>query len=136
MKVNGGCLCGLVTYEAEIDPGLVAICHCRDCQVNSGSAYGVVAGVIGGNFRLLTGKLKEYEKTAESGRVRKLSFCPECGTRIHARTKGNPTAFFGLRVGTIEQREQLQPSLQVWCKSAQNWVFDLSAIERYDTQKT
>ena len=77
---------------------------------------------------LLSGTLKEFEKIAESGRVRKLSFCPECGTRIHARTDGDPTAFFGLRVGTIRQRKDLKPKVQVWCRSALPCVSDISSI--------
>ncbi|MEJ0023213.1 MAG: GFA family protein, partial [Alphaproteobacteria bacterium] len=28
-----------MTYEAEIDPAMVGICHCTDCQMMSGSAY-------------------------------------------------------------------------------------------------
>jgi hypothetical protein len=27
MKIYGGCHCGLITYEAEIDPATVGICH-------------------------------------------------------------------------------------------------------------
>lgn len=134
MKVDGACLCGSITYEAEIDPDRVAICHCSDCQVNSGSAYGVVVHIADGRFRLLTGTLREFEKTAESGRVRHLSFCPTCGTRIHARTKDDPTAFFGLRVGTIRQRAQLTPRVQVWCGSALPWVSDLTRIAARDAQ--
>lgn len=130
MKVDGACLCGAITYEAVIDPGRVAICHCADCQVNSGSAYGLVASVTDGQFRLMSGHLKEYVKTAESGRARQLSFCPDCGTRIHARTKDDPTAFFGLRVGTIRQRAELTPKVQVWCRSALPWVGDLSPISQ------
>ncbi len=134
MKVDGSCLCGHISYEAEIDTDRVAICHCRDCQINSATAYGVVAGVIDGKFHLLSGQLKEYEKVAESGRKRQLSFCPQCGTRIHARSDGDPNAFFGLRVGTIRQRDQLVPKKQVWCQSALPWAFDISAIPRRSAQ--
>lgn len=133
MKVDGRCLCGAVTYEAEIDAERVVICHCTDCQTNSGTAFGVVVHVIDGSFRLLSGKLKNFEKTADSGRIRKLSFCPECGTRIHARTDGDPSAFFGLRVGTIRQRESLVPRYQVWCNSALPWV-ELPSIPKRMTQ--
>ncbi len=134
MKIDGACLCGKITYEAEIDPDRVAICHCSDCQVNSGSAYGGVASVADGQFRLISGNLKEYEKVAESGRIRHLSFCPNCGTRINARTKNDPTAFFGLRVGTIRQRAELTPKVQVWCGSSLPWVSDLSVILQRDAQ--
>jgi hypothetical protein len=134
MQIDGACLCGQITYEAVIDPDNVLICHCTDCQINSASAYGVVVGVANGQFRLLTGTLKMYEKTADSGRKRQLSFCAECGTRIHARAKSNPEALFGLRVGTIRQRAELKPQIQYWCVSALPWAFDLSEILRHDTQ--
>jgi hypothetical protein len=136
VKVNGGCLCGHIAYEAEVDAERVAICHCADCQTHSGTAYGVVVGVVEQKFRLLSGELKTYEKIADSGRVRALAFCPECGTRIHATTPGDPAAFFGLRVGTVHQRDRLKPKRQVWCRSAQDWVGDLSSLPRSEEQPT
>ena len=134
MKVDGKCFCGHVTYEAEVDPAKVAVCHCSDCQNHSGTAYGVVVGVVDEQFRLLGGTLKTYEKIADSGTRRALAFCPECGTRIHARTVGEGWSFFSLRVGTVRQRDRLKPKIQVWCRSAQDWVFDLSALPKFDTQ--
>ena len=32
MKVQGRCHCGEITYEAEVEPGSVNVCHCRDCR--------------------------------------------------------------------------------------------------------
>ncbi len=134
MKIDGGCLCGHITYEAEVDPARVGICHCTDCQTNSGTAYGVVAITDAAQFTLLTGTLKVYEKTADSGTVRALSFCPECGTRIHATTVGEGSDFMGIRVGTIRQRAALKPRIQVWCRSALEWTRDLSDLPRFETQ--
>jgi hypothetical protein len=37
MKIDGRWHCGAITYEAEIDPDMVALCHCTDCQTWSGS---------------------------------------------------------------------------------------------------
>ena len=93
MRIDGNCLCGHVTYEAEVDPESVTICHCTDCQTHSGTAYGVVVGVVDESFRLLSGGLKTYDKIADSGTVRALAFCPECGTRIHAKTVGEGSSF-------------------------------------------
>ena len=39
MKIDGTCHCGNITYQAEIDPDQVYICHCTDCQTISGSAF-------------------------------------------------------------------------------------------------
>ncbi len=33
MRIDGQCHCGHVSYEAEIDPDRVSICHCTNCQV-------------------------------------------------------------------------------------------------------
>jgi hypothetical protein len=132
MNVTGGCFCGHVTYEAKVDPVQVYICHCTDCQRHSGAAYGVVVGVEAGNFRLLSGALKAFDKIADSGTVRVLTFCPECGTRIHATSAGNPDGFMGLRLGTVDQCGQLTPVAQAFCRSAQGWVTDLAPIPRFE----
>ena len=134
MKIDGGCLCGHITYEAEVNPEKVAVCHCTDCQTNSGTAFGVVVGVVKGNFELQTGNLKTYQKIADSGTPRTLAFCPECGTRIYACTENDDSKFFGLRVGTVTQRTELVPKVQVWCRSAQTWLGDLSSIPKVDKQ--
>ncbi|NNE23285.1 MAG: GFA family protein [Rhizobiales bacterium] len=135
MRIDGNCFCGHIRYEAEIDPSMVVICHCTDCQTHSGTAFGVVVGIVNDEFHLLHGKLKTYEKIADSGNVRALAFCPQCGTRIYARTPGDASKFFGLRVGTVRQRDQLKPTRQAWCDSAQDWVQDISAIPRANDQR-
>jgi hypothetical protein len=41
MHIDGQCHCGRVTYQADIDPERVSICHCTDCQTLTGSPYRV-----------------------------------------------------------------------------------------------
>jgi hypothetical protein len=55
MRIDGGCHCGNITYEAEIDPADVGVCHCTDCQQLSGTAFNtyVFAGRAG--FKLSGG---------------------------------------------------------------------------------
>tara|TARA_B100001123_G_C15167355_1_gene969932 strand:- start:457 stop:852 length:396 start_codon:yes stop_codon:yes gene_type:complete len=130
MKITGGCFCKQIQYTAEIDPETVTVCHCTDCQINSGTAYGVVVGVVGEGFRLLDGNLTYYEKIADSGARRSLAFCSVCGTRIYAKPADDSAGVFGLRVGTIDQRERLVPRRQAWSKSALFWVSDLKGLEK------
>ncbi|MDE2361694.1 MAG: GFA family protein [Hyphomicrobiales bacterium] len=133
MKIDGGCLCGHVAYEAEIDPEKVAICHCTDCQINSATAYRYGVPVRRENFRLTRGALKTFVKTAESGGERALSFCPECGTSIHGGDVVEPKVF-SLRLGTARQRADLRPKRQVWRRSAMPWIDDLSDMPAHETQ--
>src|SRR5262245_13258504 len=102
MKIDGRCHCGYITYEAEIDPEKVMICHCADCQTLSGSAFRTVVFTREDTFNLLSGKLKTYIKTGESGTKRPQSFCPECGTPIHSSTLGD-----GQKVHVILVRTQM-----------------------------
>lgn len=132
MKIDGGCLCGHIAYEAEIDPDKVGVCHCTDCQINSATAFRVAVAVPRENLRI-TGTLKVYVKTAESGNRRALSFCPECGTSIHGGNVDG-TGPVTLRVGTARQRAKLPPKTQIWCRSALPWVDDLGAVRKIEKQ--
>ena len=135
MKIQGGCHCGHVTYEAEIDPEKVSICHCTDCQTGSGSGYRTNVQTLKNTFKLLTGQPKVYiKKTAESGNPRAQGFCPECGTPLYSTTVTNQEVH-GLRVGSIKQRAQLRPRTQGWFRSALPWTQDISALPRFDKQR-
>lgn len=135
MKIEGTCHCGAITYEAEIDPASVVVCHCTDCQSLSGSAYRSVVFTEPGAFKLVKGELKTYVKTADSGNKRAQTFCPNCGSPIYASaTNDDPKVYgprvYGLRVGAIKQRAQLKPKSQYWIHSAQNWTQDISSLPK------
>jgi hypothetical protein len=133
VKIDGACLCGQISYVAEIDPANVFVCHCTECQTSSASAFRYAALVKKDEFTLLNGELKFYTKTAESGSKRALAFCPECGTSIYGCDPLAPKRY-SLRLGTARQRGELRPSLQVWCRSAQTWVRELTQIPAQDEQ--
>jgi hypothetical protein len=133
MHVEGSCHCGHITYEAEVDPDTVGICHCTDCQTLTGSAYRITVRSLKGAFKLLSGRPKIYVKTAESGNQRAHGFCPDCGTPLFATTVGIPD-IYGIRVGTTRQRQLLTPRRQGWCRSALAWVMNLEALPRAEKQ--
>ena len=133
MNVTGHCLCGFVSYAAEVDENLVVICHCTACQRHSASSFGIVVGANGDEFELLTGTLKSYESVADSGSMRSRTFCPECGSRIYAKPVSGDSGLFSIRVGTVDQRDQLIPKVQIWCRSAQPWAL-IDSLPKYDKQ--
>jgi hypothetical protein len=134
MKVDGACLCGRVEYEAEVDSRRVVLCHCTDCQINTGSAMGWGVAVVDDQFELKSGELKTFVKVAESGRRRVLAFCPECGTRIVSKPVEGEPGIISLRVGSIRQRAELQPRAHVWARFAQPWMDELSKLPKIDKQ--
>ena len=85
-----------------------------------------------GSFTLLSGTLKEYVKTAESGRRRVQSFCPECGTPIYSTSPGGGPKVHALRLGAIVQRDALVPKLQIWRRSARPWLGTLGSLPAHE----
>jgi hypothetical protein len=128
LKVSGGCHCGAVTYEAEVDPGAMAICHCQDCQMLTGTAFRANIAASAASFRLLTGTPQRYIKTAASGAQRVHAFCGACGTPVFSCAVENPPSF-SLRVGALRERGQLQPpARQIWTKRRLAWVTQLADV--------
>ena len=132
MHIDGGCHCGFIKYEAEVDPAKVSICHCTDCQTLAGSAFRTVVRVPPDAFRLLSGQPKVYVKLADSGNKLAQAFCGECGSPIYGSHAGDEPKFYGIRVASLRQRDALAPKLQIWCRSAQPWVSDLDAIRKVE----
>ena len=79
--MEGGCQCGAVRYRIEGDPVSLIACHCKECQRQSGSAFGMSLVVRTTDFKL-TGDVKIYRRPSDSGKHVNCAFCPECGTRI------------------------------------------------------
>jgi hypothetical protein len=135
MHVNGRCHCGAVRYEAEVDPKMVGVCHCTDCQMLSGSAFRVTAPADLGSFRLLQGVPRVYTKTAESGRLREQAFCEVCGSQLYAVSPGPEPRVYSLRVGTLEQRAQLAPQRQIWTRSQLPWAGEIASLPRLEKNR-
>ena len=123
MQVQGSCHCGAITFEAEIDPDRVRICHCTDCQQLSGTAFRVMVPCPEDQFHLQKGEPKIYIKTAESGRKRQQAFCGDCGSPLYA-TSDEPAGnrSLGIRIGVLAQRRELLPRRQFWFRSALPWL--------------
>ncbi len=134
MKIDGGCHCGAITYEAEIDPDKAAICHCTDCQTLSGTAFRTILPVPDSDFRLLTGTPRVYVKIGDSGARREQTFCEHCGSPIYATAVGDGPKVLNLRLGTVRQRDRLPPKSQYWHRSAQAWLGDVPGLPSKPTQ--
>ena len=134
MKIDGGCHCGNITYQAEIDPDQVYICHCTDCQSITGSVFRWAVSVAEEDFKLLTGEPKTYVKTAESGATSHQLFCPECASPLYSISIGDGPKFFNIRLGTARQRDELPPKIQYWFRSAQRWLTDLESVPKIEKQ--
>jgi hypothetical protein len=126
MHIDGACHCGAISFTAEVDPTLVMVCHCTDCQIMSGTAFRTVIAVPVDKLSF-QGEPRRYVKVAESGNRRIQAFCPECGTSLYSSNVEN-VRWLNMRTGCMKQRAQLRPSAQIWQHSAMPWLAELSSI--------
>ena len=85
-KYLGGCLCGKARFEVEGKPSLVGICHCRYCQLRTGSAFGVSVYFPIGNVKLISGDLHNYRFETSTGNHVDFERCRNCGTTLFWET--------------------------------------------------
>lgn len=116
---DGGCQCGSVRYRIEGEPLDLVVCHCTECQRQSGSAFGMSLAVRAKDFRLTTGTLKSFTVTCDSGRLKTCTFCPDCGCRIYHQT--DPRGM-SVKAGTLDDRTTLRPTAHYWTARKQPWV--------------
>ncbi len=133
IDITGTCHCGNVKYTAQVDAEKIIACHCVDCQIMSAAPFRVVAPIPSENFHL-NGNVRHYIKTAESGNRRVQAFCPDCGTHIYASAAEKSPASYNLRVGTSDQRAELQPTMEIWCDSAMPWEIEFTQTKKIGGQ--
>ncbi|BCH57436.1 GFA family protein [Agrobacterium vitis] len=134
MQIDGQCHCGNVTYRAEIDPENVGICHCTDCQRLTGSPFRVTVSTPRDKLHLTGSPPKSYVKYGDNGRVRHQFFCPDCGAPVLTTGEGMDADTWGVRWGSINQREALLPKHQSWRRSSVLWLDSIGALPGSETE--
>jgi hypothetical protein len=99
MKLEGGCYCGAVRYQAEGKPMLKAQCHCRECQYISGGSPNMFLLMPPDGFSYTKGTPKKFTRSDLEGAVTR-EFCAECGTHLTTRPPHVPGVV--LKVGTLD----------------------------------
>jgi len=132
-SIVGGCQCGAVRYEVTGDPQRVVACHCKACQQQSGSAFGMAVVVNEDDFHLLRGELKTFSSVSDAGRPKSGAFCPDCGTRIYHKS-GARIGKVSIRAGTLDDTSWLKPALHIWTSRKQPWVIIPEGVDAHPTQ--
>jgi hypothetical protein len=116
----GGCLCGAITYRCDAEPLLTAICHCRNCQRQTGTSFSIVIAVPKGAL-VEGGTLKTFKDIGDSGLPVVRKFCGNCGTPVASQLEAMPELEF-IKAGTLDDTSWLRPTMEIWCDSSQPWL--------------
>jgi hypothetical protein len=108
----GGCQCGAVRYAIAEPPLRLYVCHCRECQRQSASAFGMSLFVRRAAFAVTQGTTQTWSRTADSGRTMACHFCAVCGSRLWHARDGIETV--SVKAGSLDVPVDLSRAIHIW----------------------
>jgi len=110
---TGRCQCGEVCYESAGEPLALYICHCRECQKQSSSAFGLSLDVPRAGFRVTQGTPKYWSRATDSGGTLKCAFCPTCGSRLWHESQSTSETL-SIKAGSLDEPIDVSNAIHVW----------------------
>ena len=113
LPMTGSCQCGSVRFELQAEPTDIYCCHCRECQKQSASAFGISVPLPAGAFRLLQGTPKKWSRPTDNGGKIDCYFCGQCGSRLwHVNSKKPDTKI--VKGGALNTIVSLENAAHIW----------------------
>jgi hypothetical protein len=110
----GGCQCGAVRYRITGEPIALYVCHCRECQKQSASAFGLSLEVARTALRLTRGTPRRWTRGTDSGRRLACFFCPGCGSRLWHEAADGIAETLTIKAGSLDEPVDLSPAIHIW----------------------
>ncbi|MEL6529723.1 MAG: GFA family protein [Pseudomonadota bacterium] len=107
-------------------------CHCRECQMQSASAFGISVPVFRASVEF-EGQTKSWRRPTDSGSHTDCHFCPECGSRLYHAGANRP-GMITIKGGSLDNASELEPVAHIWAKSRQAWVVLPDDVPQWETQ--
>jgi len=126
--MTGGCACGAVRFEAEVDSDDAYLCHCRMCQRVTGSVSIAFKNLPQSSVRWLSGP-----DWYESSPIAKRSYCRKCGTSIGFQFKEGPN--MDLTVASFDEPGRFKPTSHFGSESMHEAWLDTSGLPRKRTDE-
>lgn len=120
VSFTGGCQCGAVRYRITDERLTTYACHCRECQKQSASAFGLSVPAAKSSFKI-TGETGAWRRPTDNGSYTDCYFCKICGTRIYHAGANRP-GMVTIKGGLMDNAADLVPVAHIWTASKQAWV--------------
>jgi hypothetical protein len=102
-----------VRYEAAGAPLAVYVCHCRECQKQSASAFGISVILPRASVRVTRGRPKFCARTTDGGGELRGAFCPDCGSRLWHERDAAPGSI-SIKGGSLDEPPDLGRAVHIW----------------------
>ncbi len=122
--MEGGCACGRIRFEAEIDSDDAYLCHCRMCQRASGNVSLAMIGIKQTKLRWLT-----EPEWYRSSPIAERPFCASCGTSLGFRYLDGTTKI-DLTVASFDDPSRFRPTSHFGTESIHEAWLDTTTLQR------
>jgi hypothetical protein len=115
------CHCGELELICHGEPRRISMCHCRDCQRRTGSAFSVAAFYERAQVSIGGGASGMFERDSASGFPVRFHFCRRCGANVYWEAARMPE-LLGVAVGAFADAEFPAPEQSVWTQDKHTWI--------------
>ena len=126
--MSGGCACGRVRFEADVESDDAYLCHCRMCQRASGNVSLAMLGIAQARVRW-KGEPDWYESSPIAHRP----FCSACGTTLGFAYKDSDK--MDLTVAAFDDPSRFVPKHHFGAESIHEAWIDTSGLSRIRTDE-
>ena len=126
---TGGCACGAVRYRLASDPFDAGWCHCRTCQLSSGSPATTYTTARTRHVQLPHDKelVGRFESSGFGHRL----FCTRCGTPFLMRVNHQPETV-DFSIPTLDEPDGVVPGFHIFYASRIAWAPAVDDLPRHD----
>ena len=129
MGLTGGCMCSKVRFELKSAPSDAGWCHCRTCQLNSGSPAMAFASVKHGDWVATEGA--DAIKTVKTSSFGHRTFCADCGTPLYVRVVHQPDTL-DFSIVTLDDPGAIAPEFHIFWSSKVPWFNPGDDLPKHD----
>ena len=116
MSATGKCLCGRIHYTFEHSSSALDVCHCKNCQRQSGAAFVPFLAIPMAELHLNGSPKAFMDDDTESGKTVARYFCGDCGSPLYVVVEAAPNTAY-VAVGTLNDTHDLTPKCHGWTAS-------------------
>ena len=124
---TGGCACGAVRFEAEVDSNDAYLCHCRMCQRATGSLSIAFKNIPQAKLRWLSAP-----DWYESSPIAKRPYCAKCGTSLGFQFKEG-SENMDLTVASFDDPSGFKPKHHFGAESLHRAWINTEGLPEYKT---
>lgn len=117
--LDGGCLCGAVTYQIRAPFLRFAHCHCSRCRKATGTGHASNLYVSPDHFEWTSGRDAVVRYDLPTARSFSTTFCRNCGSPMPHHTRSGSEVV--VPAGSLDQLPDHEPQAHIFWDSRIRW---------------